>query len=165
MNKTINELLIMGLESEATASRKCLERVPADKLKWKPHEKSMEFGYLATIVAGIPMWMVHMFTKKVIDFGTFPKVDVKGPDDLVRYFDANMAEAVAALKGQPDSAFDGTFELKNNGQLLASAPLLDSLFNTINHGVHHRGQLTVYMRLNDIPVPSVYGPSADDRSF
>jgi uncharacterized damage-inducible protein DinB len=153
------------LEAEARATRKCLERIPESSFDWKPHEKSMTMGYLALLVAEIPKWITYMVEKSEIDFATYPHVDVKTTDELVHHYDENMEGARKALQNVSDEILSETFYLKNNGQIVFSSPKKENIGSTLNHWVHHRGQLTVYMRLNDIPVPSIYGPSADDRGF
>jgi uncharacterized damage-inducible protein DinB len=153
------------LEAEARATRKCLERIPESSFDWKPHEKSMTMGYLALLVAEIPKWITQMIEKSEIDFATFPHVKVKTTDELVRHYDENLDGARKALQNISDEALSETFFLKNNGEVVFSSPKQENIRSTLNHWVHHRGQLTVYMRLNNIPVPSIYGPSADDRGF
>ena len=125
----------------------------------------MALGYLALLVAEIPNWVAYIIEKGEIDFGTFQHFEAKTTEELVNHFDDNMQSALRALKGMTNEKFSESFALKNNGQLLFESSKKDNVSSSINHWVHHRGQLTVYMRLNDIPVPSIYGPSADDRTF
>lgn len=165
MNTTLGQQFLKELEMEAGASRKCIERITESAFGYKPHEKSMNLQYLALLVAEIPRWISVMVNEEVIDFATFKHPDIKTTADLVNYFDENMKGAREALQNVADEKLGDMFVLKNNGQVLMSTPLGESIVSTVNHWVHHRGQLTVYMRLNDIPVPSIYGPSADDRTF
>ncbi|WEK35923.1 MAG: DinB family protein [Candidatus Pseudobacter hemicellulosilyticus] len=159
-------IFLKELETEAIATRKCLERMPIDKLfNWKPHEKSMVFGYLALLVAEMPNWIAYMIRDKEIDLATFPHLQAKTTAELVAGFDEYMEAARQALEPLPNEALQEVFILKSNGQELFRSPLFDSISSTINHWVHHRGQMTVYMRLNDILVPSIYGPSADERTY
>jgi uncharacterized damage-inducible protein DinB len=153
------------LETEATATRKCLERIPETLFDWKPHEKSMTLGYLALLIAEIPKWIAHMVEKSEIDFATFEHFKAKNTSELVNHFDENMKAAKNALKNVSNEALQEPFYLKNQGHVVFSSPKKDNVGISINHLVHHRGQLTVYMRLNNIAVPSIYGPSADDRGF
>lgn len=153
------------LEAEANASRKCLERIPENLFDWKPHEKSMKFGYLALLVAEIPKWIQNMIEKSEIDFATFEHFQPKNTAELVKHFDENLQAAKNALQDVSDEILAETFYLKNQGKVLFSSPKKENIGSAINHLVHHRGQLTVYMRLNEIPVPSIYGPSADDTTF
>lgn len=159
----LGAVFLKELEVEAPASRKCLERVPADLFGWKPHEKSMPFGYLALLVAEIPLWIQHMVVHSEIDFATLKHFQPKSTEELVRHFDENMKAARDALAGVSDETLDEPFHLKSGGKLLMTLPKKDNIGPSINHWVHHRGQLTVYLRLNNLPVPSIYGPSADDR--
>lgn len=161
----IAEEFLRELESEAAATRKCLEQVPMDKPGYKPHEKSMELGYLAQLVADIPNWIHVIIDEGEIDFATYGQSKVQTAEDLVAHFEDVMEKARASLKKFSEEMHGQPFDLKNNGQLLYSTTKRESVSQSINHMVHHRGQLTVYLRLNDRPVPSVYGPSADDRGF
>jgi uncharacterized damage-inducible protein DinB len=151
------------LEAEAVSTRKCLERIPESTFGWKPHEKSMTMGYLSLLVAEIPKWIQHMVEKSEIDFAKFEHFEPKTTAELVNHFDENLKAARNALQRVSDEALTETFHLKNQGQIVFSSPKKDNIPPSINHLVHHRGQLTIYMRLNNIPVPSIYGPSADER--
>jgi uncharacterized damage-inducible protein DinB len=163
--KSISEEYLKELEAEASATRKCLERIPVELFGWKPHEKSMALGYLALLVAEVPKWITHIIEISVIDFATFEHFQAKTTAELVSHFDENLNGARNALQNVSDEALSDNFFLKNQGQVLFSSPKKENIGSTINHLVHHRGQLTVYMRLNNIPVPSIYGPSADDKGF
>ncbi|HXL57332.1 MAG TPA: DinB family protein [Chitinophagaceae bacterium] len=166
MNDTLFGIeFLKELEAEATATRKCLERIPESLFDWKPHEKSMTMGYLALLVAEIPKWITYMIEKSEIDFATFEHFKPKNTSELVSHFDENLQGAKNALQQVSNDALSELFFLKNRGQILFSSPKKGNVGSSINHLVHHRGQLTVYMRLNDIPVPSIYGPSADDKGF
>ena len=153
------------LEAEAVASRKCLERIPVNLFDYKPHPTSMPMGYLALLVAEIPMWITIMIEKGEIDFATYKHAEPKTTEELVAHFDNNMKGAAKALQNVSDEDLQKTFYLKTDGKIIFSIKIIDNLTQTINHWVHHRGQLTVYMRMNQIPVPSIYGPSADDKQF
>jgi len=153
------------LETEAIATRKCLERVPESLFDWKPHERSMTMGYLALLVAEIPKWITYMIEKSEIDFASFEHFKAKNTSELVNHFDENIKGAKNALQHVTNDEILQPFFLKNQGQVLFSSPKKENVGSSINHLVHHRGQLTVYLRLNNIPVPSIYGPSADDRNF
>ena len=153
------------MNAEYKATRNCLERIPEKLFGYKPHPKSMNFGYLALLVAEIPLWIKHMVVNSEIDFVTFKHISPKTTKELVDHFEDNMQAARGALQSTNDELLQSLFSLKANGQVLYSSPKIMDIGITLNHWVHHRGQLTVYMRLNDIPVPSIYGPSADDKSF
>ena len=162
---SIGGIFLRELQAEAASSRKCLERIPESLFTWKPHDKSMTLGYLSLLVAEIPKWITVMVEKSEIDFAKFKHFNPKTTAELVNHFDDNMKGAERTLRNVTDKSLNELFFLKMNGQVLMSIPKKDNISPTINHLVHHRGQLTVYMRLNNIPVPSIYGPSADDRGF
>ena len=165
MSNLKTQSFLQELTSEHKATRKCLESISEKLFDYKPHPKSMTMGYLALLVAEIPLWIKHMIVDSEIDFVTFKHFSPKTTEDLVNHFEENMEAAKQALQNTDDEALQSTFSLKANGQILYTAPKINDIAVTLNHWVHHRGQLTVYMRLNDIPVPSIYGPSADDKSF
>lgn len=165
MNNTFAMAFLKEIESEAAATKKCLERIPETLFEYKPHPKSMNMGYLTLLVAEIPLWIKYMVEAGEIDFVTFPHFNPKTTQELVNHFEENLEGAKSALQGVSDDELQKTFTLKANGQVIYTAPKIQDIGTTINHWVHHRGQLTVYMRLNDIAVPSIYGPSADEKSF
>jgi uncharacterized damage-inducible protein DinB len=165
VNTTIIQQFASELNAEVPATRKCLERVPEKLYDWKPHEKSMTLGYLTLLVAEIPRWIAVMIEKREIDFQTFTHVQPKTTDEMVRHFDDNVNSANQAFQALTMEDLSKPFVLKNGDQIYISSPLDENISSTLNHWVHHRGQLTVYMRLNDIAVPSIYGPSADDKGF
>lgn len=162
---TVGKTYLKELEAEVTATRKCLERIPLEVYKFKPHESSMEMGYLTLLVADIPRWMALIVEQADIDFATDEKFTPTTAEDVVKRFDENVQRAKKALSNVQDETLQETFSLKNSGQVLYSSPKLSQLEQTVNHMVHHRGQLTVYMRMNKIAIPSIYGPSADERNF
>ncbi|MDR3642735.1 MAG: DinB family protein [Candidatus Doudnabacteria bacterium] len=164
-NITLGQLYLNELEAEARASRKCLERIPANLFSYKPHEKSLDMGYFGLLVAEVPLWIKAMASGEGIDFATWKHSDYKSAEDLVKQFDDNMAAAKKALEKISDEDMAKTFELKAGGKVIMSMPIKDFIGSSINHQIHHRGQLTVYLRLNNIPVPSIYGPSADEKDF
>lgn len=153
------------LEAETPATLKCLERIPPELFGWRPHEKSMTMGYLATLIAEIPFWITTILTKREIDFTDLSHLRANSTLDIVQHFDDNVAHASELLLQVHEGALAEPFYLKRNGQTVLESTKRESIESTINHLVHHRGQLTVYMRLNNIAVPSIYGPSADDRHF
>jgi uncharacterized damage-inducible protein DinB len=165
MATTKTESFLNELNAEYKATRACIERIPESLFEYKPHPKSMALGYLTLLVVEIPLWIKHMIVDSEIDFVTFKHASPKTTAEMVAHFEENMEAARKALKETTDEGLQGTFSLKSNGQVLYTAPKVADIGTTLNHWVHHRGQLTVYMRLNDIAVPSIYGPSADDKSF
>ncbi len=165
MSTTKTKDFLQELNNEYPATKACLERIPETLFDYKPHPKSMNMGYLALLVAEIPLWIKYMVTDGEIDFVTFKHASPKTNKELMDHFEENMAAARKALESATDEDLQDDFSLKANGQVLYKSKKITDIGVTINHWVHHRGQLTVYMRLNDIPVPSIYGPSADDNTF
>lgn len=165
MSTLRTQSLLHELNSEYRATLACLKAVPESLFDYKPHPKSMSMGYLSLLVAEIPLWIKYMITDGEIDFVTFTHFSPQTSAELVQHFEENMEAARKALQGTNDQALEAPFSLKANGKLLYTAAKVNDIGFTINHWVHHRGQLTVYMRLNDLPVPSIYGPSADDKNF
>ena len=153
------------LQAEVPSTAKCLERIPLEKFDWKPHERSMQLGYLALLTGEIPRWITHIILHPEIDLATFEHPHPKTAGELAQLFKESVEEAVQTLNKVEDDDLNEKFELKTNGDVVLSSTKREQVAQCINHMVHHRGQLTVYMRLLDIPVPSIYGPSADDRSF
>ena len=125
----------------------------------------MNLGYLTLLVAEIPKSLATMIKIGEIDFQTFKHPDPKTSKEMVSYFESNFDDARQAFKELTTDRLSKSFVLKNGDQILIESPLAENLSSTLNHWVHHRGQLTVYMRLNNIAVPSIYGPSADDKAF
>jgi uncharacterized damage-inducible protein DinB len=153
------------LDNEAKVTRSVLERVPADKFDWKPHEKSMTFGRLASHVAEMFGWTGSTLTSDVLDFATmeYTPFEPKTTQDLLAFFDEHIAKAKATLASTSDETFLTNWTLRNGETEYFTMPKVAVMRSfVINHIVHHRGQLSVYLRLNDIPVPSIYGPSADE---
>lgn len=166
MSNYITQYFLQELRAETAASRKCLERIPDSVYEFKPHEKSMPMGYLTLLVAEIPRWVTSIIRDSVIDFATYPHFQLSTTAALLAHFEENVKQAEHTLEAAADEPLKTEkFYLKNNGQELFSAPKLENIGSTLNHWVHHRGQITVYMRLCDIAVPSIYGPSADDRNY
>ena len=153
------------LESEARASRSCIERVTENLYEYKPHEKSMQMGYLTVLVAEIPKWIAIMIEGSEINFATWEKYKLTTTEDMLKYFDKNMEDARKALNNVSNEQLQDFFYLKAGDKVLMKTTKQESVISALNHWVHHRGQLTVYMRLNNIPVPEIYGPSADENSF
>lgn len=157
--------LLGELEHEATTTRKILERIPAEMFDFKPHEKSMTMIRLAAHVAEMVEWVNETCTKDELDFAVseYKPFEPKTTDELVEYHDKNVATAMEALKNTSDEDMQKPWTLKNGEQTYFSMPKISTIRTfCFNHIWHHRGQLSVYLRLNDIPVPSIYGPSADE---
>jgi uncharacterized damage-inducible protein DinB len=166
----LNEFFLAQLEREMVGSRKALERVPLGKPDWKPHEKSMPMGYLATLVATMPSWIAHAVTMDELDLAPpggsgFEPQTWETTAELLQMLDDAVAKARAALHGTDDGHLATTWKLLVGGNVVWQATREVVIADTFTHLAHHRGQLTVYLRLNDAPVPAIYGPSADERSF
>jgi uncharacterized damage-inducible protein DinB len=153
------------LENEAKVTRACLERVPADKFDWKPHEKSMTMGRLATHCAEMFGWTKETLKSDVLDFAAFDfkPFEPTSNDELLAFFDDHLAKAKQILSETSDETFMTDWTMRNGEQVYFTMPKVAVMRTFVmNHIIHHRGQLSVYLRLNDIPVPSIYGPSADE---
>src|SRR5215204_6356774 len=138
------ESFLHELNAEYKATRLCLERIPESLFEYKPHPKSMTLGYLVLLVAEIPLWIKHMIVDSEIDFVTFKHFAPKTTAELVNHFEENMQMARQALQNTTDEELQSSFSLKANGQVLYTAAKLVDVGVTLNHWVHHRGQLTVY---------------------
>lgn len=160
----INEALISELQHEAATTRKLLERIPAEKFDWQPHEKSMTMGRLAVHVADMFGWFPPTLEADELDFSKgYEEPKPATTEELVEVLDKNVAAATESLKNTGDAAFAKNWTLRNGEQVYFEMPKIAVARTFImNHIVHHRGQLSVYLRLNDIPVPGIYGPSADE---
>ena len=164
------EFFAAQLEREAAVSRRTLERVPEGRDDWKPHEKSMAFGYLATLVASMPSWLAMTVNRDELDLNPpagqgFRPPQWKTNAELLQAHDRCVADGLQALRGASDEHLGEPWRLLVGGRVVAENPRHVVLADTFTHLAHHRGQLTVYLRLMGVPVPSVYGPSADDRTF
>jgi len=165
---SISDAFVGELQQEAAATRKCLERIPEDKFDWKPHEKSFTMIRLATHIAEMVSWAKDTVEKPELDFAgqDFKPFEPKTTAELVEYFDKNLANATEALKNTSDEAMMQNWKLRNGEQIYFDMPRVQVLRGMVfNHIINHRGQLSVYLRLNDIPVPALYGPSADEGSM
>ena len=167
---TMTEWFLEELESEAAKSRRVLEQVPTGKRDWKPHERSMEFGYLSELVATIPSWIGMAITLDELDIAPkdgpkYKPAPLNTSAELVAALDTAVAKAREALRGTTDAHLATKWKLLAGGQLAMEQPRHEVIRDTFLHSAHHRGQMTVYLRLLGSKVPSVYGPSADDRSF
>jgi len=162
---TIAAALIAELENEGKTTRTVLERVPADKFDWKPHEKSMTFGRLASHVAEMHSWTVNTVRDPELDFSKmdYKPFEPKSTEDLVAHFEKCYNDAIETLKNAPDEIWSEPWSLRNGEQIYFTMPKIAVMRSMVlNHIVHHRGQPSVYLRENDIPVPPMYGPSADE---
>ena len=163
--------MLPEFDNEMANTRKTLERAPEDKWDWKPHEKSTAMGGLATHLTNIPMWAIYTIDQDSLDLAPggkpLPGAELaKSQTELLTLFDTNTAKARAAIAGASDADLFKPWTLMANGKTILTMPKIAVLRGFImNHMIHHRAQLGVYLRLNDIPVPSIYGPSADESAF
>ena len=167
----LNEALLPEFYQEMANTRKTLERVPEDKLGWKPHQKSGTMGWLATHLANIPSWVSSAIEKDSLDLAPGgapiePLTEVKSRRQILEVFDKNVAAARAAIAGASDAHLGKSWTLLFGGNPVFTLPRMAVLRSFVmNHSIHHRAQLGVYLRLNNVPVPAIYGPSADERGM
>ena len=162
---SIGQSLLPEFDQEMATTRRVLERVPSDKGTWKPHPKSFALGHLAQLVSWMPGWITSTLTTDFLDLTKVAGYSFETTETLLRGFDENVRGARAALSAAQDPVFDRTWSLKRGDHVLWAAPVRIVARNHISHLVHHRAQLAVYLRLLDLPVPAMYGPSADERTF
>jgi uncharacterized damage-inducible protein DinB len=166
----LTEFLMAELDREVERSRRALKEVPEGKYDWKPHEKSMIFGYLANMVATIPMWITMQIAQDELDVAPADggKMEQKRMDtsaELIEALDKAAAGAREAFEKTTDEHLKTGWKLLAHGNVVMEAPRFEMIQDTINHWAHHRGQMTVYLRLMGAKVPAIYGPSADDGEF
>ena len=166
----LKEFLLAEFDREVERSRHALEQVPEGKSDWKPHEKSMAFGYLANMVATIPMWITMQISQDSLDIAPKdgPKFEMKPLNTSAEYIEAldkAAAGAREAFNNTNDERLNSNWQLKAGGNVVAEAPRYEMIQDSLLHLAHHRGQMTVYLRLLGAKVPAIYGPSADDKEF
>ncbi len=167
----LSQSLLPEFDQEMANTRKTLERVPENKFAWKPHQKSGSMGWLAGHVANLPGWAVITIKQDSFDLSPDgappqPQPAPKSQKELMATFDKNVAEARAAIASADDPTLLKPWSLLRTGKVLITMPRIACLRGFVmNHLIHHRAQLGVYLRLNDIAVPAIYGPSADEGSF
>ena len=162
---TKGEALSLELEHESKTTRKLLERVPETAFDWKPHEKSMSLGQLASHLADNPNWVTPILELEEMSIDPDYKPYIaSSSEELLERFDTNTRQAVETLKSQSDEDLMKPWRFVAGGEVKMEMPRIGVLRSIIlNHTYHHRGQLSVYLRLNDVPIPSIYGPSADEE--
>lgn len=169
MSTTISQSLLPEFDREMASTRKTLERVPEGHPDFRPHPKSMPLSRLAGHVAEIPMWAVFALTQDEFDMGNRRPEDafvMTSRQQALARFDDEMTKARAALTEATDADLMKTWSLKRGGQTIMAMPKIAVLRSFVmNHMIHHRAQLGVYLRMNDLPVPSIYGPSADEAGM
>lgn len=167
----LTDLFIEFIDREAPLTRRALEVVPEGRADWKPHPKSMPLGYLSSLIAMMPSWLTMEIEQEEYDLNPPGRTPSKFAQklntaaELVKTMDEGFAGARKALQGTTDDHLMKTWRLKVAGNVVSEGPRHAMLRDSLMHLAHHRGQLTVYLRLNDVLVPSIYGPSADDKRF
>jgi uncharacterized damage-inducible protein DinB len=162
---SVAETLLAEFEQEMASTRRLLERVPSDKGRWKPHPKSFALGHLAQLVAWMPAWIGNTLRQTELNLAAAPGYSFETTEKLLAIFDQGVKESREVLKAARDADFGVTWAMKHGDRVLFSAPRAVVVRNHISHLIHHRGQLTVYLRLNDVPIPSIYGPTADEKAW
>ena len=171
MATTIRDFLLAELKREVDRSRKALEQMPEGKSEWKPHDKSMKFGYLAELVAVIPTWVAMQVTKDELDVAPLDgksnvnRTPKETKADYLKALDEAAASAVEALSKTTDEHLATNWQLKARGNVVLEDSRAAMIQDSFNHLSHHRGQMTVYLRLMGATVPAIFGPSADDNRF
>lgn len=166
----LKEFLAAELDREADRSRRALAEAPDGKYDWKPHDKSMIFGYLANMVATIPTWIAMQINQDELDVAPVAKSNMEQKKletsaDLVSALDKAAAGAREAFANTTDEHLKTSWRLLARGHVVMEAPRFEMIQDTISHWSHHRGQMTVYLRLMGAKVPAIFGPSADDNQF
>ena len=166
----MTDLFLSQLESEARRTRRAVEQVPDGHDDWKPHAKSMTLGRLALLVAGMPSWVAMIIRDDQLDLNppggsTYKPPATSTRADRLKALDDGVAQARVALQGTTDEHLMKPWRLLVAAKVVSEDPRHLVLRDTFLHLAHHRGQLTVYLRLNDLMVPAIYGPSADDNRF
>jgi uncharacterized damage-inducible protein DinB len=162
----IVDSILMEIEQESKVTQRVLDRVPGDKLTWKPHSKSYSLGQLAMHLAGGQGRLAEILSKDTHEIGNITQPQPDSKKEILEAFSQGTATALGTLKKLDDSQLMAIWTLTKSGKVLLSAPRIGVIRSILmNHFYHHRGQLSVYLRLLDVPVPSIYGPSADENPF
>ena len=166
----LKDFLSAEIDREVERSRRALEQVPADKYDWKPHEKSMMFGYLVNMVATIPTWIAMQINQDELDVApvggsNMEQKRLNTSKELLEALNKAAAGVRSAFEKTADEHLQTNWRLLARGKVVMEAPRYEMIQDTINHWAHHRGQMTVYLRLMGATVPALYGPSADDTRF
>ena len=161
----LSQAFIAEIKHEAASTKKILERVPEGKFVWKPHEKSMSLGRLASHVAELPGFLNSILTMDDFDFakGDYKPSHAHTPEELMNVFQEKLDEVVQTLQNTSDEKMQAIFTLRSGEHIIAAVPRMVAVRSmALNHLIHHRAQIAVYLRLLNIPVPGLYGPSADE---
>ena len=155
--------LLPEFDQEMKTTRRVIERVPSDKAEWRPHPKSFPIAHLAQLLAGMPDWITRALADTRLDLSKGAGYSFQKTETLLDQFDKNVQGARQALAGATEADFAVPWSLTMGDRVLITMPRSEMVRQTISHLSHHRGQMTVYLRLLDIPVPCVYGPTADEQ--
>ena len=164
----LNEPLIQELQHEAVSTRKMLERLPKEKLSWRPHDKSMTLGRLGMHIAEIPGWVNATILADELDFSKmeYKPTEAESAEQALKIFDESLAKAIEVLKNTDDETMMKMWTMREGETVYFTLPKIAVLRSFVySHLIHHRGQMSVYLRLLDVPVPGSYGPSADDSGM
>jgi len=162
----IVDSILMEIEQEAQTTKRVLDRIPENKLAWKPHPKSYSLGQLALHIASVPGSVAAAVVPDSMEVPNFSQPEPKSRQEVLDTFNKSLESAKATLKKMDDARLTSTWSLTKNGKVLMSVPRIGFIRSILmNHNYHHRGQLSVYLRMLDVPVPPIYGPSADENPF
>jgi uncharacterized damage-inducible protein DinB len=158
--------LLAEIDQEAQTTKRVLERIPENKLNWKPHPKAFSLGQLALHIASVPGSVAAAAAPDTMEAPTFSQPEAKSRQEVLDTFTKSLATARETLQKMDDARLLSTWSLTKNGKVLMSIPRIAFIRSILmNHNYHHRGQISVYLRMLDVPVPSIYGPSADENPF
>ena len=158
--------ILMEIDQEAQTTKRVLDRIPGDKLAWKPHPKSFSLGQLALHIASVQASVATAAVPDSMEAPTFSQPEPKNRQEVLETFAKSLESAKDTLKKMDDARLSSMWSLTKNGRVLMSVPRVGFIRSILmNHIYHHRGQLSVYLRMLDVPVPSIYGPSADENPF
>jgi uncharacterized damage-inducible protein DinB len=158
--------VLVELDQEAQTTKRVLDRIPDDKLAWRPHPRSRSLGQLALHIASAPGNVAALAMQDTVEAPNFSQPEPKSRQEVLDTFSKSLESAKDTLKNMDDVRLTSMWSLTKNGKILMSVPRIGFLRSILmNHVYHHRGQLSVYLRMLDVPVPSIYGPSADENPF
>lgn len=159
---SIADTLLPEFDEEMATTRRVIERVPDDDPHWKPHPKSFSVAHLAQLLSWMPGWIGQTLTSTELDLASGGGYSIESTETLLEAFDENVRSSRAAIAGAKDSDYEVPWSLKLKGTVVFTLPRAAVVRQHISHLSHHRGQMTVYLRLLGVPVPSIYGPTADE---
>ncbi len=160
------DTILLELDQEAETTKRLLDRIPSDKLSWKPHPRAFSLGQLALHIASVPGSVTAAAVPDSMEAPSFAQTEAKSRQEILDTFSRGLESARDTLKKMDDARLNSTWSLTKNGKILMTVPRIAFLRSILmNHNYHHRGQLSVYLRMLDVPVPSIYGPSADENPF